>query len=199
MRDGSAIGAGICESAGMTLGHSPTQADIFRSTTSYCEGRVAPDSIYAMLHRECHRLFPDTAFADLFPDVGRRSVPPMIVATVMVLQRLEGLQQLVNVCIVVRRQWLGALHGFLGCRRFRGKRGIRSCRGFKSSRGFQGFWSFRGFRRFGGFQGFRSFRGLQSFQGFRSFRRLDGVPVGDRALSRGSIAIAGLVSTRRGT
>jgi hypothetical protein len=29
-------------------------------------------------------------FADLFTDVGRRSVPPMIVAVVMVLQRLEG-------------------------------------------------------------------------------------------------------------
>lgn len=90
MRDGRAIGAGICESAGMTLGHSPTQADIFRSTATYCEGRVAPASIYALLHRECHRLFPDAAFGDLFTDVGRRSVPPMIVAVVMVLQRLEG-------------------------------------------------------------------------------------------------------------
>src|SRR5450759_4814495 len=29
-------------------------------------------------------------FADLFTDVGRRSVPPMIVAVVMVLQRIEG-------------------------------------------------------------------------------------------------------------
>src|SRR5216683_2367040 len=29
--------------------------------------------------------------ADLFDDVGRRSVPPMIVAVVMVLQRIEGL------------------------------------------------------------------------------------------------------------
>src|SRR5260221_78794 len=29
--------------------------------------------------------------ADLFTDVGRRSVPPMIVAVVMVLQRIEGL------------------------------------------------------------------------------------------------------------
>ena len=75
----------------MTLGRSPAQADIFRSTAAYVEGRVAPDSIYALLHRECHRLFPDSAFADLFTDVGRRSVPPMIVAVVMVLQRLEGL------------------------------------------------------------------------------------------------------------
>lgn len=30
-------------------------------------------------------------FADLFADVGCRSVPPMIVAVVMVLQRIEGL------------------------------------------------------------------------------------------------------------
>jgi Transposase DDE domain/Transposase domain (DUF772) len=52
---------------------------------------VAPDSIYGVLHRECFTLFPDEMFADLFTDVGRRSVPPMIVAVVMVLQRLEGL------------------------------------------------------------------------------------------------------------
>ena len=44
-----------------------------------------------MLHRECHRLFPDELFADLFADTGRRSVPPMIVAVTMVLQRLFGL------------------------------------------------------------------------------------------------------------
>ena len=75
----------------MTLGHAPTQADLFRTTAAFCEGRVAPDSVYALLHRECHRLFPDTLFADLFTDVGRRSVPPMIVAVVMVLQRLGGL------------------------------------------------------------------------------------------------------------
>ena len=35
-------------------------------------------------------MFPDEMFADLFTDVGRRSVPPMIVAVVMVLQRIEG-------------------------------------------------------------------------------------------------------------
>jgi hypothetical protein len=74
----------------MTLGLAPRQADLFRSTAAYCEERVAPDSIYGMLHRECFRLFPDEMFADLFDDVGRRSVPPMIVAVVMVLQRAEG-------------------------------------------------------------------------------------------------------------
>jgi hypothetical protein len=61
-----------------------------RSTVDFCEGRVAEDSIYGVLHRECFALFPDEMFADLFTDVGRRSVPPMIVAVVMVLQRIEG-------------------------------------------------------------------------------------------------------------
>ena len=75
----------------MTLGLAPTQGDLLRSTVDCCEGRVGEDSIYAVLHRECFSLFPDSMFADLFTDVGRRSVPPMIVATVMVLQRIEGL------------------------------------------------------------------------------------------------------------
>ena len=74
----------------MTLGLAPRQADLFRATAAYCDGRVAPDSIYGILHRECFALFPDEMFADLFDDVGRRSVPPMIVAVVMVLQRIEG-------------------------------------------------------------------------------------------------------------
>ena len=51
---------------------------------------MAPDSVYGILNRECFGLFPDEMFADLFDDVGRRSVPPMIVAVVMVLQRIEG-------------------------------------------------------------------------------------------------------------
>jgi hypothetical protein len=65
--------------------------DLLRSTVDFCEGRVASGSIYGVLHRECFNLFPDEMFADLFTDVGRRSVPPMIVAVVMVLQRIEGL------------------------------------------------------------------------------------------------------------
>ena len=52
---------------------------------------MAEDSIWAVLHRECHVLFPDEMFADLFTSTGRRSVPPRIVAVVMVLQRLHGL------------------------------------------------------------------------------------------------------------
>lgn len=74
----------------MTLGLAPRQGDLLSTTVEFCEGRVGADSIYAVLHRECFNLFPDEAFADLFTDVGRRSVPPMIVAVVMVLQRVEG-------------------------------------------------------------------------------------------------------------
>ena len=70
---------------------TPTQPGLMSSTAGFCEGRLAPNSIYAVLHRECRRLFPDAMFADLFAAKGRWSVPPMIVAVVMVLQRLEGL------------------------------------------------------------------------------------------------------------
>jgi hypothetical protein len=75
----------------MSLGQAPKQGDMWRSTSAYCEASLSPTSIYSLLHRECHRLFPDEAFADLFRDIGRRSIPPRIVAVVMVLQRIEGL------------------------------------------------------------------------------------------------------------
>jgi Transposase domain (DUF772) len=47
--------------------------------------------VYRFLARERGRLFPPELFADLFQSTGRRSVPPSILAVVMVLQRLEGL------------------------------------------------------------------------------------------------------------
>ncbi len=75
----------------MTLGETPRQSDLLRSTVQFCEDRIPSDSIYGVLHRECFALFPDAMFADLFTTEGRRSVPPMIVAVVMVLQRIEGL------------------------------------------------------------------------------------------------------------
>jgi hypothetical protein len=75
----------------MAVGRTPLQPGLLSSTAVFCEGRLAPNSIYAVLHRECRTLFPDEMFADLFAQDGRRSVPPMIVAVVMVLQRLEGL------------------------------------------------------------------------------------------------------------
>src|SRR3954462_1177165 len=75
----------------VTLGLAPGQADLMKGTAGFVGGRVKDDSIWAVLHRECHRLFGDELFADLFTSTGRRSVPPRIVATVMVLQRWFGL------------------------------------------------------------------------------------------------------------
>src|SRR5262249_31629510 len=75
----------------MAVGRAPMQAGLLSATAGFCEGRLAANSIYAVLHRECRALFPDEMFVDLFAGDGRRSVPPMIVAVVMVLQRLEGL------------------------------------------------------------------------------------------------------------
>jgi IS5 family transposase len=74
----------------MTSGVTPKQADMWLGSAQVVEGRVAPDSIWVLLHREGHRLFPDEMFADLFSDRGRRSIPPQIVATVMVLQKCFG-------------------------------------------------------------------------------------------------------------
>ncbi len=75
----------------VTVGLAPRQADLMKGTAGFVGGRVKDDSIWSVLHRECHRLFPDELFADLFTSTGRRSVPPRIVAVVMVLQRLHGL------------------------------------------------------------------------------------------------------------
>lgn len=75
----------------MTLGATPGQADLLKGTAGFVEGRVGEDSIFSVLHRECHLLFPDEMFADLFDTRGRRSVPPRIVAVVMILQRWHAL------------------------------------------------------------------------------------------------------------
>lgn len=75
----------------MTLGLAERQGDLLDDVIRFCDGVVSSSSVYALLHRERDRLFPDEMFADLFSDRGRRSVPPSVVATVMVLQRLEGL------------------------------------------------------------------------------------------------------------
>lgn len=74
----------------MTLGVTPPTVDLYGSTRTLCEERLAPTSIYRLLAEQGGRLFADEKFADLFDKKGRRSVPPRIVATVMVLQRFEG-------------------------------------------------------------------------------------------------------------
>ncbi len=64
---------------------------MFDDAARFCEESLPGNSIYGFLARERDRLFPDEMFADLFTLRGRRSVPPSVVATVMVLQRLDGL------------------------------------------------------------------------------------------------------------
>ncbi len=75
----------------MSLGLAERQGDLLDDLNRFCEQALPETSIYGLLNRERDRLFPDEMFADLFSDRGRRSVPPCVVATVLVLQRLEGL------------------------------------------------------------------------------------------------------------
>lgn len=56
----------------------------------FCGDRLE-GTVFGLLARERGRLFPDEMFADLFTGTGRRSVPPSVVACVLVLQRLENL------------------------------------------------------------------------------------------------------------
>ena len=74
----------------MTVGVERCQADLFKGS-GFVAGRLGEDSIFSVLAREGRRLFPDGMFDDLFSSRGRRSVPPRVVATVMVLQRWFGL------------------------------------------------------------------------------------------------------------
>jgi IS5 family transposase len=53
---------------------------------------LKPGSVFTFLAQHRTRLFPPVLFADLFPSRrGRPSVPPEVVATVLVLQALHGL------------------------------------------------------------------------------------------------------------
>jgi len=73
------------------LGRADLRGDLFDEVARFCEETLPENSIYGFLARERDRLFPDELFADLFTGTGRRSVPPSVVATVMTLQRLDGL------------------------------------------------------------------------------------------------------------
>ncbi len=65
---------------------------ILTDATALCGELVKPGSVHAWLAEHRRELFPDEAFADLFPSgKGRPSEPADVVATVMVLQALEGL------------------------------------------------------------------------------------------------------------
>jgi hypothetical protein len=75
----------------MALGRASQQLDLLDPISRFCGEALPPNSIFAFLHEHRDRLFPDGLFTDLFAGIGRRSVPPSVVAVVMVLQRLEGL------------------------------------------------------------------------------------------------------------
>jgi hypothetical protein len=74
----------------MTLGLAERQGRLGNVAVQRCEAELPERSIYRLLHAERDRLFGDELFADLYVQHGRRSVPPSILAVVMVLQRLEG-------------------------------------------------------------------------------------------------------------
>jgi hypothetical protein len=75
----------------VTLGRQLRRPDLPATGARWCEAALPEGSVYRFLARERVRLFPPELFADLFQPTGRRSVPPQVLAVVMVLQRLEGL------------------------------------------------------------------------------------------------------------
>jgi hypothetical protein len=75
----------------VTLGRQLRRPELPTAGAGWCEAALPEGSVYRFLARERTRLFPPELFADLFEPTGRRSVPPSILAVVMVLQRLEGL------------------------------------------------------------------------------------------------------------
>jgi Transposase DDE domain/Transposase domain (DUF772) len=75
----------------VTLGRQLRRPELPTAGARWCEAALPEGSVYRFLARERGWLFPPELFADLFEATGRRSVPPSILAVVMVLQRLEGL------------------------------------------------------------------------------------------------------------
>jgi hypothetical protein len=75
----------------MTQGNTPKTQGLFALSRDFCERTLPARSIYRLLFEHGDALFPDELFDDLYSWRGRKSVPPRIVASVMVLQRLEGL------------------------------------------------------------------------------------------------------------
>jgi hypothetical protein len=75
----------------VTLGRQLRRPELPTVGARWCEAALPEGSVYRFLARERGRLFSPELFADLFESTGRRSVPPSILAVVMVLQRLEGL------------------------------------------------------------------------------------------------------------
>ena len=60
-------------------------------TMAVCGDLIPEGSVYRFLAEHRGRVFPDGMFEDLYGGRGRPSIPGSVVATVMVLQALEGL------------------------------------------------------------------------------------------------------------
>ena len=72
-------------------GHSESNPELL-DAAALCRQLVPEGSVEGFLADHRHELFPDEMFEDLFPSGrGRPSIPADVVATVMVLQALEGL------------------------------------------------------------------------------------------------------------
>jgi hypothetical protein len=81
----------------VTLGRQLRRPELPTAGARWCEAALPEGSVYRFLARERARLFPPELFADLFEAIGRRSVPPSILAVVMVL------------CLLWREGRLGAV------------------------------------------------------------------------------------------
>jgi IS5 family transposase len=79
------------EKNGGMQGKSDPQSELL-DAAALCRHLVADDSVHGFLADHRRELFPDEMFEDLFGSGrGRPSVPADVIATVMVLQALEGL------------------------------------------------------------------------------------------------------------
>ncbi|HVA04749.1 MAG TPA: transposase, partial [Acidimicrobiales bacterium] len=99
----------------MSLGQAERQGNLLDDVMRFCGETLPEHSIYSFLHRERDGLFPDEIFADVFDDRGRRSVPPSVVAVVMVLQRLEGLsdrEAVERYCFDARWRYAAGVGGY---------------------------------------------------------------------------------------
>ncbi len=74
----------------MTQGTQSSQTELLDLLVRQCQ-TLSPTSLYRLLHERGDELFPDSLFCDLFSDVGRASAPPRVLASVMILQRANGM------------------------------------------------------------------------------------------------------------
>jgi hypothetical protein len=80
-----------CGDAGVVQGRSDAQRELL-DVESVAGHLLKPGSVFAFLVGHRGELFPDEMFADLFPTGrGRPSVPADVMATVIMLQALQGL------------------------------------------------------------------------------------------------------------